>query len=138
MQKVFLLVGVPGSGKTWVVDRIKDKFHIVQNDDYINEGSDSYIEAIKDAARESKQPVIAEAPFSMMRVLEPLQEEGIDTECVFIIEDPEVLAERYFKRSKNEIPKGHLTRMNTFAQRAKAMGAFSGNSTQVMEHLRNQ
>ncbi len=33
-QKIYLVCGVPGSGKTWVCKQLTDKFQYVAHDDY--------------------------------------------------------------------------------------------------------
>lgn len=133
-----MLTAVPGSGKTWVTNQVKDRFTFVHHDGFIGHirQPEVYVNAILEAAADSKRPLLIEAPFSMSQIMEPLEAEGYKVIPVFIIEDPEVLKARYFAREGRDIPKGHITRMGTYAQRAKAMGGFSGTSAQVLEHLK--
>lgn len=131
-----MVVGCPGSGKSYVCDKLTDKFNYVRNDDHITPGSKPYVDAILEAADESKKPLLIEAPFSISQVKEPLEKKGFDVECVYIIEDHRVIADRYKKRDSKEIPKGHLTRQNTYLQRAKNSKAFTGTSDEVLEHLK--
>jgi hypothetical protein len=128
-----MLVGIPGAGKTWATSQVKDDFTFVRNDDHIG---DNYVEAILKAAENSLKPLLIEAPFSMKQIQDPLEYAGYRVIPVFIIEKPEVIAARYYQREGREIPKGHLTRMKTYAERAKACRGFAGTSQQVLEHLK--
>lgn len=136
--KIFMIVGVPGAGKTWITNQVKDRFNFVHHDGFIGHINqpEVYVDAIKRSAENSSKPLLIEAPFSMRQIQEPLEADGFKVTPVFIIEDPEILSNRYYKREGRPIPKGHLTRMNTYAQRAKACRGFAGTSAQVLEHLK--
>lgn len=43
---------------------------------------------------------------------------------------------RYEAREGKPIPKGHLTRIQTYLDRADELGAFMGTSEQVLTHLK--
>lgn len=136
VQPVYLVVGCPGSGKSWVCDQLKDQFHYVHHDLYMDMTGPVYVHEIIKAATTSDKPVLAEAPFSISKTKDPLEAHGIKVIPVFIAEDPEVITDRYKNREKKPIPKGHLTRQNTYAQRAKLWKAFSGTSSEVLAHLK--
>lgn len=133
MLKIFLVIGVPSSGKSWVCEQLSDLFHYVPNDDYIGE---DYGAALIKAAHVAALPVLAEAPFGISELKERLEAEEIEVVPVFIIEEDDILAERYEAREHREIPKGHLSRQRTYVTRAEEYGAFSGTSEEVLEHLR--
>jgi hypothetical protein len=133
MKPVYLVIGVPGSGKTWVCERLSSYFHVVPHDEHIN---GQYVRAIADAAGEVARPVLAEAPFSISQTVEPLEARGIRVIPVFIIEDVDTLSERYREREGKEIPQGHLTRQETYRQRAEQWDAFSGTSEEVLDFLK--
>jgi tRNA U34 5-methylaminomethyl-2-thiouridine-forming methyltransferase MnmC len=141
-RKIYMIVAVPGSGKTWVSEQLKDKFDYVHHDGYIGhiKNPNAYVEAILETLKDetSKKPVLIEAPFSISKIKDPIEQEGWKVTPVFILEHPNVLAERYMKREGRPIPKGHLTRMGTYAQRAKAWKAFTGTSAEVLEHLKKE
>lgn len=134
MTKVYLVVGTPGSGKTWVCNQLKDKFKYLPHDEYPKEVQ--YLNEVKRLARISDKPVLIETPFSVRQIVDPLTTIGIDVIPVFILENPDVVASRYKKREGKAIPQGHLTRIQTYRQRAKEMNAFSGNSQEVLDHLK--
>ncbi len=133
-QTVYLLVGTPGSGKTWVAKQLTEKYEVVQHDDYIKGG---YLEAVEKQARRSPKPVLAETPFSISEIKKPLEDRGIRVVPVFILESEDVTASRYLGRERKAIPQGHLTRINTYRQRAVEMRAAQGTSIEILEHLRN-
>jgi len=135
-QPIYLLAGSPASGKSWVCNQLKDKFIYIAHDLYLNEFT-KYLHAIKENARYGKKPVLTEAPFSVSKTQEPLEVAKLKVVNVYIVEDPKVLSERYEKDRKEQIPKGHLTRQNTYLERAKLQRAFVGNSNQVLQYLRN-
>lgn len=134
MNKVYLVVGVPGSGKSWVCAKLAPKFNHVAHDDFKNV---DYTKVIWTAAKQGSKPVLAETPFGVSQIMATLCDNGVEVEPVFILESTEVTTQRYSLREGKAIPKGHLTRIETYALRAKQLGAFSGTSQEVLEHLKN-
>lgn len=138
--KIYMVVGCPGAGKSWVCEQLTDKFKYVHHDGfiYLKTGPKAYVDAILEAAEDekNKKPILIEAPFSISQTKDPLEAKGYPVECVYIIEDHRVIADRYKKRDSKEIPRGHLTRQNTYLQRAKNSKAFTGTSDEVLEHLK--
>lgn len=137
---VYLVVGVPSSGKSWVCEQLREKFEYVRHDDHQDGG---YVDAI--LADRGEKPVLCETPFSISQIMEPLLAAGRKVIPVFVIEEPQVLIDRYQRRQEEKgtppenqkpIPSGHLTRQKTYADRARAHSAFAGTSAQVLEHLR--
>lgn len=135
-NKVYLVIGCPASGKTWVCEQLKKEFAYVPHDVFIGKPADSYVEFVKDFAKKSSRPMLMEAPFSISQLKEPLERAGMTVICVFIQEDHNVIAARYSKRDKKQIPKGHLVRQDTYAARARQWGSFSGTTNEVLEHLK--
>lgn len=132
-MKIYMVIGCPGSGKTWVCEQLKNKFNWVQHDEYME--NNNYVRAIVHESESTTKPLLIEAPFSISQIKEPLEAKGFDITPVFIQEHPQIIKARYFERDKKEIPKGHLTRQETYASRAKEWNAFSGTSAQVLAHL---
>lgn len=136
MQTIYLLVGAPGSGKSWVADQVKHKFIYLPHDKH----PDNYLEHIKlnvSLTYFSGADLLIETPFSVSEYTKPLTELGAKVVPVFILETPEVTAKRYLEREGKPIPKGHLTRIQTYTKRAKELKAFSGTSLEVLEHLKS-
>lgn len=59
MQTVYLICGVPGSGKTWVCEHLKDKFNYIPHDEYLKD----HARVICEAAKVVKRSIITECPF---------------------------------------------------------------------------
>lgn len=134
MAKIHLLVGVPASGKSWVTDKLKEKFNVIEHDTY--KLKPQYIAALLSAAASKEsRPILANTPFGMSEILEALQVRGHQVNPVFILEHPDTLQTRYKAREGKDIPKGHLTRQQTYAQRADETQSFKGTSDQVLKHL---
>jgi len=137
VKRLYLVIGVPGAGKRWVCEQLTKKFTYVAKDSFIGWPPGSHVTKCIRHLRESDTPVLTEAQFSISDVKEPLEEAGFQVVLVFILEAPHVVSARYFKREGKEIPKGHLTRQNTYAERAREWRAFSGTSAEVLEHLKS-
>lgn len=139
MDSVYLLVGCPASGKSFVAGHadIQEKFEYAHHDLFIGMTGDAYLKDIL-ARRNAPRPILAEAPFSISQIKEPLEKAGMRVTPVFILAEPSDLQKRWDQRG-NVAPKtraGHLTRQNTYAERAKEWNAFRGTSSEVLEYLR--
>lgn len=135
MKSVYLLVGSPGSGKTWVMGQLKSQFEIVEHDDF-KTTPQAYAKILTERAHESSKPILGNTPFGLSEIILVLATSGIKCTPVFILEPPHVLATRYMARERKQIPQGHLTRQNTYKERAEELGAFSGTSDEVLSHLK--
>lgn len=134
VQKVYLVCGVPGSGKTWACEQLKDKFTYVPNDEHI--GGD-HLKEVYRAARSSEKPVLADCPFAERIVRETLTNQGLYVIPVFVVEDPQLIKKRYEAREGKPIPTSHLTRALNMQKRAEDWRAFFGTSEEVFQHLRD-
>jgi DNA-binding transcriptional LysR family regulator len=135
MSMIYLLVGVPASGKSWVAERLKDRFIYVPHDEHIER---DYLGVIAHTARSASQPVLCETPFSVSAFTLALSGCGFTVVPVFIIENESVLKARWVSRNTPETAqKGHLTRQKTFLARAEALSSYMGTSAQVFEYLKH-
>lgn len=130
---IYMVIGCPGSGKSWVCNQLADRFEYMKHDDYPNHTA--YVSAI--SLRNNTKPLLIETPFSVSQIKESLEKKGFVIVPVFIQEHPDVVRQRYREREGKEIPAGHLSRQNTYAERATAWQAYSGTSAQVLDYLRN-
>lgn len=135
-KTIYLVVGCPGAGKSWVCEQIKHLFEYAHHDLHIGMTGDAYLEAIQKAADASDKHVLAETPFSISKLKVPLEAAGHNVVPLVISEHPNVISSRYAAREKKDIPAGHLTRQQTYRQRAEANGWFHGSSEQVLNHLK--
>lgn len=133
-SEVFILVGSPGVGKSWISQQLKNKFHVVEHDNYRN--PDIYVTALH-AASVDNPKVLGNTPFGISQIMEKLAERKIAVTPVFIIEPEDVLKKRYRGRTGKDIPQGHITRQHTYRQRAKDLGSFYGTSDEVLTYLRS-
>lgn len=136
-QIIYLVVGTPGSGKSWVCNQLKNKFTYIEHDSYAKAEPGAYVRDAAEMASIIDRPVLIETPFSVSQILEPLVAKGYIVYPVFIIETEEITSERYKAREGKEIPKGHLTRIKTYMERVKLYQAFSGTSEEVLKYLQN-
>lgn len=141
MQPIYLVCGVPGSGKTWVCEQMTDHFTFLPQKNYIVKGADSPIAhhkaALMKAARESERPILSEVPFMISIIIRELEAAGHKVHPVFVIEPEHVVKRRYEAREKRPIPKQHITRVNTVRQRAMELGEFFGSSDDVLSYFQN-
>ena len=135
-RTVDLIVGCPGAGKSWVTERLKDRYELVHHDAYAGMTGQRYVNAIKSTAASANKPILAEAPFSVSQIRRPLEKAGYDVRTVTIQEDRDVIAKRYQSREGRPIPQGHLTRQETYREMAEKAGEFVGTNKQVLSHLK--
>lgn len=143
MSKVYLLVGVPGSGKSWVAAQVKHLCLYLEHDAYIdNEDPEGdYIKDIIELVPHAKKPVLLETPFSVSFYTEKLVKAGIPVKLLYICPDRHTLETQYRDRADRlgkpvrDINKGHLTRNRTFIDRALASGDIVGDSEAVLKIL---
>lgn len=143
-QPIWLVCGVPGSGKTWVCNQLTEHFNYVAHDannDFKNRPKTEspitqHKAAILKAARTSEKPVIADCPFMISILIGELKQAGADVRPVFVIEPEWLVKRRYEAREKKPIPKQHLTRVNTVKLRARTHGIFHGSSEEVLSYFR--
>lgn len=133
-QPIYLVIGCPGSGKSWVCEQLRDQYEYVPHDSYLNNAL--HIEATVRAAKTATKPLLIETPFSVSQIKDPL-EKGFRVVPVFIQEHHEVIRKRYKERGSGDLPAGHLARQLTYRQRAQLWQSFQGTSQQVLEYLRN-
>jgi AAA domain len=138
VHSVYMVIGCPGSGKSWVCEQLKDQFHCVQRDPFSGMSGSAYIDEIVRQSRVAIKPLLIEAPFSISKIKEPLERLGFRVTPVFIQENYSVIRARYRQREGREIPRRHLTRQHTYQQRAIAWDAFQGTSSEVLRWLNDQ
>lgn len=132
MQKVYLVCGVPGSGKSWVCTQLTDKFDYLPHDDFTD-----FAGALATVAKISQKPILADCPFAERLLREKLEGRSIPVIPIFIIEEPGVVARRYQKREGRSVSKSTLTRAVTIRNRANEWNAFQGNAQEVLDYLRD-
>lgn len=142
-QVVYLVCGVPGSGKSWVCDQLKG-FVYVSHDAFIGPktglskavGTAGLVAAVKEATK-GKNPVVVDCPFGESELKAKLEAAGCEVEPLFIVETTAVIKERYRSRNgaSRELPKASATRAESIKERAKEWGAKCGTSKEVLSML---
>lgn len=152
-QPVYLVCGVPGSGKTWVCRQLKDKFTYVPHDqcwkhptkkpdaskdnpEWAPGAVSTHVECVVKAVKEGLKPVITESPFNERAVKEELEAKGVTVRPYFVIEAPETARKRYEKRESKKYPKHFYSRAKSIETRAKEWSVPSGTSEEVLEMLK--
>ncbi len=134
MQKIYLLIGCPGVGKSWVAAQLKDKYLHLEHDDFKGR-EQRYVPCLIEAAGMGDKPVLANTPFGITELMTEIGRKGCICVPIFIIDKEDIIKARYFKRDGHPIPEGHLTRQKTYMKRAFDLGAFTGTSEQTLKHL---
>ncbi len=134
MQPVILLCGVPGSGKTWVMNQLPN-YECVHNDDYIGGSRSKMVRDVWEAARKDRT-VIVDCPFAERELRQDLESMGLRVKPVFIVEEPDVVKERYEAREGKQVSKATLTRADTIVDRADEWMAIMGTSAEILHYLR--
>ncbi len=133
-QAVILLCGVPGSGKTWVMKQLPARYQLVHHDDYIGHAQAHLAAAVNEAAKGPK-PVVADCPFAERAFREALEAHGLEVYPFFVVEPPDVVAQRYMAREGKPAAKATLTRAVTIADRAREWAAPMGSADETLRHL---
>lgn len=153
MNTVYLVCGVSGSGKSWACRQAAHKFSYVPHDrcwTHPNAKPDAgddpkwgplgskniHVDVVTEVAKSAKKPVLTECPFAERQIKEQLEAKGLKVIPVFVIEEPEVVANRYQRREGKPLPKAAFTRAASIIDRAREWRGFYGTSTEVLEHLR--
>ena len=134
MQKVILLCGVPGSGKSWVFERLGDKFAKIHNDHYIGLPMENIVNRAKGLAR-GTLPVIMDCPFDERERRKALEAEGLTVVPLVIVEKPNVVRMRYEARELKECSQATLTRAARMVDKALEWNAKYGTSEWVLKYL---
>lgn len=129
---IYMVCGVPGSGKTWVCSQLLDKFEYIQHDKYTK----ALPEVLKFTCKNSAKPIITDCPFGERKLKESIELLGMEVIPVFIVEDPDLVKSRYETRDKKPFPKSGYTRRSTIVERAKEWNAVYGTSEFILEYLK--
>ena len=133
---IYIVCGVPGSGKTWVLSHLEkvskdtsSRVSFVHHDDFIGRPDAFRSEILR--WHLGGDHVVADCPLQVRGLLAT-----ISAIPVFVIPDPVITAAQYEYRERRAIPKQHLGRIPHMRKLASDYGAFVGDSTNVLKHLK--
>lgn len=131
---VYLLCGLPASGKTWVCERLD--WHYVPNDAFIGNEAGLIANVLMKVRLRSK-PTITDCPFGERQRLEAFMRQGLQVKPYFIIEPAHVLIERYKKRHHAPLKQAYFeTRARSIRERAVEWKAPWGTSSEILALLK--
>lgn len=134
MKPVYLLIGVPCSGKTYVAKQLTDKYEWVPHDAYHVE---DYANALNYAVYAFGKPVLAEAPFRASVLVEQLQRKGIKVVECYITAPIATLEQRYEERKGLPYPKQFYTNLARYNERYAEI-EIKGTSDEVLKLLKER
>lgn len=130
MKIVYMVCGVPGSGKTWVCTQLTGKFHYIPNDSFIGRDMATVIN------RSSTGTALTDCPFGERELKHKLERMGWIVKPYFIVEPASVVSTRYLKREGRPASQAILTRAETIKNKVQEWGAPSGTSEQILKMLK--
>ncbi len=92
-MRLFILIGAPGIGKTWLCDKLSDHFHVVSSDRFKNKLDDAVSEALK-----GDRPVLVDIPFKIKAFIERWRSRIPDAYVAALIEEESVHRQRIESR----------------------------------------
>jgi len=129
--KIYVLVGVPASGKSWVCSQLREQYHHLAHDEYAR---DAYVAALKSAAQ-GNRPILAEAPFNAADLVAKLRMSAIPTEQILVTAPLNTITARYYERNGKDYPANFRTNHGRYEADSSRFW-FSGTSSQVVDKLK--
>lgn len=158
---IYLVVGVPGSGKSWASRQVTEKFHYIPHDRcwtmpgkpgwtvkdtwaadmkdasrWQTGAVSNHLEVLVETAKVATRPILTECPFKEREFCEQLRAKGLNVVTIFVVEHPSVVAKRYQAREGKPAPQAVLTRATSIKARAAEWKSFQGTSDEVLAHLK--
>jgi gluconate kinase len=136
--EIYMVCGVPGSGKTWVCNQLIDKFKYLSHDLYKDKLVDECVKARLDMIKHgTTKHILIDCPFGERKLRESLEKLNFKVKPVFIIEDANIVKQRYEKRENKPFPNAQYARCSTIINRAKEWNTPNGKSEFILKYLKN-
>ena len=113
-REVHLLVGVPGSGKSWVAERVGDGFEHIAHDEH---AARDYARVLAERARAGGKPILAEAPFRVGVLQAMLTAHRVPVKSYYLDVDQETAKRQYEARTGKAFPEQHARNLERYAMR---------------------
>jgi hypothetical protein len=130
-MNVFLVFGVPTSGKSWVCEQLDPLFW-----DYIPHDQNTYEQILEAISSSTKDKIAVDVPFNERELRTLIEAQGHSVTPIAVTVEPTTVMERYYKRTNKPAPKNVLTRATSIQNKILEWKCFSGDSTQVLAHMR--
>lgn len=130
MQNVYLLFGVPCSGKSWVISHLpRTCYRYVSHD-----ASSSRTSLVRTCAMEAAgdRPVIVDCPFDERNLRFDLENAGLSVIPVCVLAPAPVVNRRYMARNGVPAPANVLTRATTIHQKVDEWVCYAGESDEIL------
>jgi hypothetical protein len=128
---IYLLIGAPCSGKTWIIDQVKHFVRCVEHD-LSPDNLDDYIWRVQYVSYSGV--VVADIPFKGEEFAAQLSKLGLDVHKLYVLVRDGDLKQRYFKRT-GKLPHQYILNTNKSIMEHFQEGEFAGDSTRVLEYL---
>lgn len=133
-KPIVLLCGVPGSGKTWVIDQLdQDNYFHIPHDKFSHEKIVRY--ALQIQCDLNIKRIIIDCPFAERSLRQKLEDQHLTVIPVFIVETPETIRIRYMNREGHLPSQNILTRAETIMDKVLEWKAYYGTSKEVLDYL---
>jgi hypothetical protein len=114
-RDVHLIVGVPGSGKSWVADKLQKRFEHVPHDEH---PARDYAKVLAERARaEGTREILAEAPFRAAHLQEMLAAHHVKVHTYYLDVPSATAREQYESRTGKTFPEQHARNLERYASR---------------------
>lgn len=133
-MKIYLLCGVPGSGKTWVAEQLESLFTYVRHDHF--EKRCDLLEAIGQAIAKGEKNLIVDCPFDERTLRSQVEMYGFEVIPIFIVENLGTISARYQQREGKRPTKNILTRARTIMNKVVEWNAVYGTSEEILKHFK--
>lgn len=126
-QKVYLICGVSGSGKSWICEQLKDKFSYIS---YDNNKKASHLDLI----READKPVLYDLSVNVSTFINRNKDE-FDITPIFVMGDFLTVKSQLVSRG-GKVTKSLYRRWKIMKSRYNKYGTFIGSSNEVFKYLK--
>lgn len=128
-MRLFILIGAPGVGKTWICNKMSNDFNIISSDRLRNG-----IDAAVDQALLGEKPVLVDIPFRIKAFIERWRDKVPDAVVIALVEDRETHEQRLRLRG-GEFDATIIKRVKRIDSLSKRYANIIGDSDHVLKRL---
>ena len=131
-MRLFILIGAPGVGKTWICNKLSKDFNIISSDRLRNG-----IDAAVDQALLGEKPVLVDIPFRIKAFIERWRQKVPDAVVIALVEDRETHEQRLKSRG-GEFDATILKRVKRVNSLSKQYANIIGNTDQILNQMEQE